>query len=137
MRCYVKNTDSIAGGPRTKLPDRLHRARLERRLMGPDVPFTTITSWREFKFEHLAPLFAQVRIAPEASPMLRTILELWTAQLGIPDDDYKRQAHRRLTRPHVVRDSEVNETIRVALRRLTTAQRRSRRLKEKASESPR
>lgn len=123
MRAYVKQHDTRDGLSYASLPAGEHRARLERRLMGSAAPFRTIGEWRAFRFEKLAPLFYMCMPDPGASDFMK-LLHSAAGPLGKPDAPGKRAGHRRLSRPGTRRDAELNDSrIRVALRKLTTAQR--------------
>ncbi|MGC4003677.1 MAG: hypothetical protein QM811_11355 [Pirellulales bacterium] len=125
LRIYTKRSDTSADQQRINLPADQQRARMERWFLNDAVPFEapTLAGWRTYQFTDLAKHFAQVRVNPAASPLGRLLLEQRTAQLGQPVDPRARASKRRQSRPSVVRDTEVNEAIRVAFRRLTTAQR--------------
>lgn len=123
LRCYLKDYDSTPENPYQPLPLHLHRARLERTLLGTAAPFTTLTEWRDFRFETLATMFAMCRSDPTASEFMKVLRSAGTP-LGRPDDGKRRDSHRRLRRPGTLRDTALNDRIRVALRKLTRAQRR-------------
>lgn len=123
LRAYLKRSDTAPGKGREDLPASC--ARLERWFLGSAVPFTppTLAGWRMFKFTDLTPYFAQVQVMPWASGELRMAMDRLARQFGQADNPKARASHRRQSRLGVVRDTTVNEAIRVALRRLTTAQR--------------
>ncbi|MCO5105051.1 MAG: hypothetical protein M9919_13725 [Burkholderiaceae bacterium] len=118
-RGYCKTYDTGDGKRYAPLAPGQHCARLERRLLGNDCPFTTLQGWRDFKFESLAGHFAMVRATDAPHPLIATLRDQWGPSLGTPDSHAKRTAHRRQSAPATAPDAVVNARIRQALRDLT------------------
>lgn len=119
MRCYVKRTDTqTPGHAYTALLQKQHRARLEATLKGSRLPFSNVEEWRAFRFETLAPCFAQVR-QNVSDNELAALMQDQIGQLGRPEDEAKRAQHRRTSRKDTCRDSALNKRIADALRALT------------------
>lgn len=122
-RHYIKTTDTTMTGAYEPLPVTEHRSRMESTLSGADLPFTTIQSWREFKFQTLAKRFTMRRLAPGRKPESALLMnEL--VRLGTARDPAKVAAHARLSRPGTTADLDWYERARLALRRLTRRQQR-------------
>jgi hypothetical protein len=130
LRAYVKDYDTVPveeegtlakGEPHQPLPEHQQRARLERTLLGNKAPFKTIDEWRSYRFEKQAGLFAMCVSDPDSSSFMKILHS--AVPMGKPLDLDRRAARRRVSRAGTLRDSLLNERIRVSLRRLTRAQR--------------
>ena len=121
VRAYLKDYDTVAGD-RIKLDDDQHRARVEVTLSGSQLPFTSIETWRRFRFEKLsAKRFAICRSV--ASTGLSKLIHERALQLGRAEDAYKIQpSNRRKRSVFTRRDSVTNDAIRQALESLTKRQ---------------
>lgn len=122
-RFYVKTYDTINGQSYATLPPEQWRARMENTFRGGALPFTTISGWRAFKFEWLSKdHFALVHPDANCSALVRE-RQFYNIQLGRRPDSYKiRASDRRQGAVGTHRDSVTNDSIRQALRALTTAQ---------------
>lgn len=117
-RCYVKAHDSSTQGQYVPLPPAQHRARLEVTLSGPACPVASLADLAAFRFETLAPHFAQVTPTAPSSPLAGLLLDQMP-QLGTPADAKAKAQHRRQSRACTRRDTVVNKRIHDALRRLS------------------
>jgi len=120
LRLYVKEYDSTPSDNYRALPTAQHSARIEAILSGRLCPFSTVTGWREFKFESLTPYFRQVRATPASQ--IAALGQGWVAALGLPTDTGKQAGHRRNSRVGTARDTALNRRIYKALARLTVRQ---------------
>lgn len=120
LRLYVKEYDSTPSDNYRALPTAQHSARIEAILSGRLCPFSTVTGWREFKFESLTPYFRQVRATPASE--IAALLLGWLAALGLPTDTDKQASHRRNSSRGTARDTALNRRIYKALARLTQRQ---------------
>lgn len=111
VRVYIKDKD---GNDR--------RARAENTLIGDAVPFNTIDGWQQFDFLKLAEHFRWRRSAPAQG--LLALLRDWPPALASPPSAKARANHERLTKVGTIADRELSDEARLALRRLTTVQRR-------------
>ena len=118
-RFYRKDYDTRPGQSYAPLPPAQHCARMERTLTGKACPITTLASWRAFRFEPLAAMFALVLPTRDTTSLTATMRDAWGPALGTPDDPNKRQRHRRQAAPATRRDTVLNARIRQALRDLT------------------
>lgn len=120
---YFKTYDTIDGQAYAELPRELWCARMENRFRGAAMPFTTISGWRDFKFESLSKdRFALVQPDANCSQLVRA-RQVYNIQLGRRPDSYKiRASDRRQGAVGTRRDSFTNDRIRQAFRALTLAQ---------------
>lgn len=120
VRAYFKDYDTIEG-KRKNLLSVQHRARIEITLHGEQLPFRSIDSWRNFRFEQLSDRFAMC--TPVATNGIAGALQDRAVQIGRAEDAPKRRpSDRRKRSPFTQRDSVTNDKIRQALRGLTARQ---------------
>nr|WP_315488348.1 hypothetical protein [uncultured Rhodoferax sp.] len=121
LRAYLKDYDTIQG-KRQQLPVDHQRARIEATLEREDLPFNTISGWRQFPFQSLSSSrFAMVR--PVATEGVAAVMQSRQTFLGRAEDAYKIRPSDRRKRPvNTRRDSVTNDAIRKALESLTRRQ---------------
>lgn len=114
MQIYFKKTDN--GGTPITVSD--YRARIEIRLQGSKLPCSTLSEWRQFKFESLSPYFNfridNNEIIEKAPEWYRKVVYSVVAQLGAIGANQRRK-HSLLTLP----DKELNNHVYEALRCLS------------------
>lgn len=118
VRAYVKSSDSGSGGAYLPLPPSQHRARIEVTLRGNMLPTSTLLGLDSVKYQGLARHF-YLRATKPPKSVLAAILIQRQPQLGQPDDESKRKAHKRQTSVTTLADTKTNARIYDALRRLT------------------
>lgn len=120
-RGYVKTTDGLPDAAYVPLHQDEYRARFEATLMNGLSPFSSIASWRAFRFQQLSTRFAMCVSAADTD--IAKELHARSPQLGRAQDALRKcPSDRRQRRVATRRDIDLNERIRGALRALTTAQ---------------
>lgn len=117
LRCYVKGHDTLDGVSYALLPQKEHRARLEKTLTGTFCPVESLQALQSFRFESLNRMFAMV-VPAERISALAAFYQEQVSQLGRPRDPLRKR-QRRTKRRVTQRDIEFNDRIREALRQLS------------------